>query len=45
MKTKVKKYTRSAIYHDIVDYIIKSWIILHDKLQATPEKDLIYYMR
>ena len=29
---KVKKYTRSAIYHDIADYVIKNWLTLYDGL-------------
>ena len=43
MSKKVKKYTRSAMYHDIADYIMKSWLQLHDGLREKGE-DICDYL-
>ena len=42
MQKKVKKYTRSAMYHDIADYMMKNWLQLHEQLLLKGESIVQY---
>ena len=42
MQKKAKKYTRSAIYHDIADYMMRNWLQLHDRLLLKGESIFKY---
>ena len=45
LKTKAKKYSRTAMYHDIADSMIRNWLLLDDRLRHLGEqRDIHFYM-